>query len=448
MEKKTIDLALLKKAQQGHKESLSALAELARSDILAYLHRLTLDAHTAEDLCQETLMQMLKSLPTLRLPTIKTFWAWMYKTAFSKVSHQFRNQGNRRLQNKMNTDSRFLRQISARGPSGSQALIRKELTTAVYEAMDSIKLGYRNILTLRCFQNLSYAEIATINGGTELQARLLFFRAKCSLRHQLASRGFKKKTQFLPALTLFAALTSSQSKAATATLVKAATLNVSAGTMALGLATTKVGVGVIVITTACIIGGAASLDTSTPKSDVPMAAPIQLKNLDKTLLDRLRSSNFQRPASIGKSNNLDGNGFPWADRSLKGPSKLRIDMPDLLIRKSEQDRRAVVLADGRWIVFHFQNPIIDGPGADIIIAGWSDPPPVLDVFGAQSSSFRLTKFTRLDDTWGRCLFGYDLSQVPNLVGPQIVRLIGTHNQGPHQGFELNDIRANCSKENN
>ena len=441
MEKKTIDLALLKKAQQGHKESLSALAELARSDILAYLHRLTLDAHMAEDLCQETLMQMLKSLPTLRLPTVKTFWAWMYKTAFSKVSHQFRNQGNRRLQNQTTTDSRLLRQISAPDPSGSQALIHKELTTAIYEAMDSIKLGYRNILTLRCFQNLSYNEIALVTGGTELQARLLFFRAKRSLRHQLASRGFKKKTQLLPALTLFAALTSSQSKVATATLVKAATLNVSAGTMALGLATTKVGVAVIVIATACIIGGATSLDTFTAKSDVPMAAPIRLKNLDKTLLDRLRSSNFQRPVSIVKSNDLDGSGFPWADRSIKGPSIARADVPELLIRRPEQDRRTVILADGRWIVFHFQNPIIDGPGADIIIAGWSDPPPIIEVYDTQNNAFRLTNPTHLMDTWNRHLFGYDLAQMPNPIQPQIVRLIGTHNQGPHQGFELHEIRA-------
>jgi hypothetical protein len=47
---KIIDIALLKKAQQGHEESLSILSELTRRDVLAYLNRLTLDPNLAEDL--------------------------------------------------------------------------------------------------------------------------------------------------------------------------------------------------------------------------------------------------------------------------------------------------------------------------------------------------------------------------------------------------------------
>ena len=70
MENKTIDIALLKKARQGHEESLSILSELTRRDVLAYLNRLTLDLNLAEDLCQETMLQMLKSLPQLRITTV------------------------------------------------------------------------------------------------------------------------------------------------------------------------------------------------------------------------------------------------------------------------------------------------------------------------------------------------------------------------------------------
>jgi RNA polymerase sigma-70 factor (ECF subfamily) len=442
MRHKTIDLTLLKKAQQGHKENLSILSELARQDIFAYLYRLTLDVHAAEDLCQETMLQMLKSLPHLRIISVMSFWAWLYKTAFSKVSHQFRNQGKTRIQKRTFSDNDFMKQVPANGKSVSDDLIRKELTTAIYEAMNSIKIKYRNILALRCFQNLSYNEIALVTGGSELQARLLFYRAKRSLRHQLATRGFRQKGQLLSALSLFAALTAGSSKSASATtVVSTASLNVSAGIAALDLATTKTGVISIIVAATCITIGVINRDALIGGVNEPVPVRRRLKNENPNLLNLLQNPDFHRPSSIGKSNDPNGNGFFWTDRSQKRPSEPHTDIRELLIRRSEQDLHAVILSDARWIDFRFQNPIINGPGADIIIAGWSDPPPVLEVFGAQNSPFRLTKFTRLDDTWGRCLFGYDLSQVPNLVGPQIVRLIGTHNQGPHHGFELNDIRA-------
>lgn len=178
MPEKTVDLALLQKAQQGHRESLCALAQLVRADLLAYLRRLTLDVHVAEDLCQETLLQMLKSLPNLELASGRSFWAWLYKTAFSRVSHEFRDQGGTRLRHRTAADLDLLNQVPAREPGGLQALMRKELAAAVYGAMDSLTLRHRNILTLRCLQGLSYSEIAVTTGGTELQARLLFFRAK------------------------------------------------------------------------------------------------------------------------------------------------------------------------------------------------------------------------------------------------------------------------------
>lgn len=311
MKEKTVDLALLQRAQQGHKESLSALAELARNDVFVYLRRLTLDVHVAEDLCQETLVQMLESLPRLRIATVKAFWAWMYKTAFSRVSHHFRSRGRARLHSPTTLDGGLLSQIPAHGPSGPQALMHKELTTAIYEAMDSIALRYRNILTLRCFQDLSYAEIALATGGTELQARLLFFRAKRSLRHQLASRGFKEKGHLLPAMSLFAALTAGQSKALSApALVGAATLDVSAGTLALGIATSKAGVTVLVVAAACMVGATAGLGPFTPSRDAPKVVEAGGQNEDRSLLDLLQSPGFVRPATMGKSRGPDGRGFP------------------------------------------------------------------------------------------------------------------------------------------
>ncbi len=442
MRKKTIDLILLQKAQGGHKESLCVLATQARREMYVYLLRLTLDDHISEDLCQETIVQMLKSLPKLRIPTVKAFWAWMYKTAFSTVSRQFRDQGGNRVRNRTTSDDRLLHQIQASEPSGSQVLMHKELTAAVWEAMDSVKLRYRHILTLRCFQDLSYAEIASITGGTELQARLQFFRAKQSLRRQLASRGFRSKSQLLPALTLFGALTAGLSKTASAgTMVKVTSLQVSAGATALGIATSKVGVATVVIASVLLVGGATSISAFMSHPNAPHAVPQKIKNLDTTLLDRLQSSDFQRPSSLGKTKKSVRPGLFWTDHARKGKPQPNADVRELLVTREEQDLRAVLLPQDRRIDFWFPSPIIDRPGADIVLAGWSAPPPVLEVHGPEKQVFRIAKPTVLHDSWNRRLFGYDLSQLPTPLTTRRLRVIGAAGQRPQQGFELHEIRA-------
>jgi RNA polymerase sigma-70 factor (ECF subfamily) len=440
MRQKIIDITLLKKAQQGHKESLSILSETARQDILAYLYRLTLDSHVAEDLCQETMLQMLKSLPQLRITNVISFWAWLYKTAYSKICRQYRDQGRTRIQKRTFSDADLIKTMPSNGESISHDLIRKELSAAIFEAMDSLKIKYRNILTLRCFQNLSYAEIAQTSGSSELQARLLFFRAKRSLRLQLASRGYKKKEQLFSALSLFAALTAGTSRSASAAAsINATSLSVPTGIAALSMVTTKTGILSMITVAACITVGVANRDALTPEIKKPMPVYNRVKKEDLTLLDHLNSPDFQRPSSIGKLK--VPNDFLWTDRSNKGPSEPDADIIELLIKRTKLDQRAVILPTGYGIFFQFQNPIIDRPGADIIIAGWAEPPPLVEVFDSQNRSVTLKNPTQLTDTWNRSIFGYDITELPGDFFANSVRISGTHSEGPHQGFELNDIRA-------
>lgn len=442
MRQNTIDLTLLKKAQQGHEESMSILSELARKDILAYLNRMTLDANLAEDLCQETMLQMLKSLPRLRITAVMSFWAWLYKTAYSMVSRHFRDQGRTRVRRRTFVNNDFMKQMPADGKSISDDLIRKELAVAIYDAMDSIKIKYRNVLALRCFQNLSYNEIAMTTGGSELQARLLFFRAKRSLRRQLATRGYKKKGQLLSALSLFAAITAGSSRSASAAaIVKAASLNVSVGTIAMGIATTKVGIISMITIATCITAGVASRDAFTRGMDEPRPVYGRVKSEDSSLFDLLQEFNFRPPSSIGKANAPDDNGFLWTDRSYKGPSEPGANLVELLIDRAKLDRRAVILPADSWILMHFQNPLIDGVGADIIVAGWVGPAPQIEVFSSEGKILQFAKLTQLMDTWDRNIYGYDLAELPGDFVVNAVRIIGTHSDGPHQGFELNEIRA-------
>ncbi|MFC1652673.1 sigma-70 family RNA polymerase sigma factor, partial [Planctomycetota bacterium] len=245
-----IDSQLIKQAQLGQRESLAQLTELAQRDIYAFLYRMTLDDHLAQDLCQDTLMQIVKSLPQAVIENKDMFWAWTYKIAVSKVTRHFRLRGNKRIEHATRADSEQLKGHCSTNEDGLHHLMRQELGQVISKAMDQLTPHYRGILALRCFNQLSYAQIATIMGSTDLRVRVAFFRARQALRQQLKRSGYKKM-DLLPALGLFAAFTcAGTSKTATAASVSTSTLHV--GGVATALATLGSKLGVTASALVCI----------------------------------------------------------------------------------------------------------------------------------------------------------------------------------------------------
>jgi RNA polymerase sigma factor (sigma-70 family) len=245
---KTLSLDVIHLAQRGDPDSQGLVAELIRPKVYAYIYRMTLDAHVAEDLCQETMVSLVENLTHLTVKAPSYLWAWVYKAALNQIRDNYRHQRAAQdgITQVKQTSSRFVGNDQV-GPTGPERAIRKELLSAVSKAVRGLKLQYRNVLTLRCFQQLSYAEIAQATGNSELGVRMLFFRAKQSLARQLARDGFDK-SQLLPALTLFAAATLAPAEKATAAAISAGAIHTGLGVKLLAtLGTTKVGVGVAAV---------------------------------------------------------------------------------------------------------------------------------------------------------------------------------------------------------
>ncbi|MCP4260733.1 MAG: RNA polymerase sigma factor, partial [Planctomycetes bacterium] len=212
---KELNIQTIHQAQAGNSQSLSAVGEQVRKKVNTYIYRLTLDYHLAQDLTQETVLEMIKGLPKLEVHHVSGFWGWIFRTALGKVQHHFRLQGARRLAQKTTSDDFVLESQAGDDNNPLNALVSEEIRKTVLGALQAIKIKYRNILILRCFENLSYGQIAGIMGGSELRSRLLFFRAKHSLKNQLERHGFKRG-HLLAALTIFAGLTVGEGKKAVA----------------------------------------------------------------------------------------------------------------------------------------------------------------------------------------------------------------------------------------
>jgi hypothetical protein len=135
---------------------------------------------------------------------------------------------------------------------GLDYLMRRELSDTIFQAMAKLKLMYRNILILRCFEQMSYAEIADLLGCKELRARVLFFRAKYLLKKQLSQRGFGREL-LLTSLGLFGLMTASTKAASAAGTVTATSLDVGFTATLIGAAGTKLGIAIMTAMTALIL---------------------------------------------------------------------------------------------------------------------------------------------------------------------------------------------------
>jgi len=178
MEKTVDHVRLVKRAKLGDKESLDRLTELAVERLRVDIFRLTLREDLAEDVVQETLFEMLRVLKDLK--DAHRFWPWLYKIALNKVRQHYRVEKRRQTV----TVSAAEQKDSQRSSEHVMAeAISRELRDIVLGAMRRLKPRQRAILTMRCYREMGYSQIAESMGCSEFAAKMLFYRAKKSLRN-------------------------------------------------------------------------------------------------------------------------------------------------------------------------------------------------------------------------------------------------------------------------
>ena len=97
---------LVREAGQGDKESMERLIKETHSKLFAYLYRLTMDYHLAEDMLQQVQTEIVMSLWRLQKPD--RFWPWIYKHAWGMVQQHFRETQRRREVSMTNLEQTFL----------------------------------------------------------------------------------------------------------------------------------------------------------------------------------------------------------------------------------------------------------------------------------------------------------------------------------------------------
>ena len=243
---------IVAKAQQGDRTTIGLLVEIAEPRLLTYIFRLTLSRDLAEELCQKTLLKMVQSLKTLK--NIDQFWYWLLRHAMGEVQHYYRDQKRRHEVEMEALNREYFKQYVARNHNdGLDESARIELSEIVYQAIAQLKFTYRSILVMRCFEEMSFAEIAQLMNCKEFGARVLFFRAKHALKQHLYRNGFGKE-MLLTGLGLFGILSLSSKATSTVCSVNTASLNVGITATLAGALGTRMGITVITAISAILTG--------------------------------------------------------------------------------------------------------------------------------------------------------------------------------------------------
>jgi len=258
----TDTITLVRQAQQGHPEARRDLVEIVEARLAEYVGRLTLDRDLTTDIVQESIAEMLKILNTLKDP--ERFWCWLYTITLNKVRAHYRQHWRHKGTSLSQVKQDWL---EADHQDVLAELVTEELKQIVVRAICELEPRQRAVLTMRCYDQMSYAQISETMGCTQLGARALFHRAKKTLGRLLNSHGIDKSA--LPVALLFFGKLSARSQAAVAGVsITASTLQVGPWAPLAALAAKPV--TVVILLVAAIIGAGGVLMTgSGVRSEAP-----------------------------------------------------------------------------------------------------------------------------------------------------------------------------------
>lgn len=164
------DPALIDAFRQGDEFAFVALYDRYKGAVYAYCAKMLLDRAQAEDLLQETFARAYEHRE--RLLNSTSFKAWLFTIARNQCLNALRKKGR---------EVGFTPEAPeppGRGATPFQNLLKSEQAELVSRTLEQLSPSYREVVVLREYQNLSYAEIAAVTKTTVSSVKSRLFKAR------------------------------------------------------------------------------------------------------------------------------------------------------------------------------------------------------------------------------------------------------------------------------
>lgn len=174
------DEVLLAGYAQGDERAFGQLMDRHRQALFGYLHRLTGDCATAEDLLQETFLRVVDNL--WRFVPGKSFRTWLYAIATNLARNELRRRKRRAWESARDLDEENPG-IGTEDPLAK--MVREENAARLAQCLGSLNGIHRTVFVLRLCEGLSYDEIAEIVKCKPETARTRMFHALEKLKNAM-----------------------------------------------------------------------------------------------------------------------------------------------------------------------------------------------------------------------------------------------------------------------
>jgi RNA polymerase sigma-70 factor (ECF subfamily) len=176
---------LLQQAKSGSPEALNRLYEHCAGRLLALIRlRLGKDLRSrleSRDILQATLLKSLEHLGELKGNDTRSLMAWLARIAEHEIRDcaDFHHRQRRDAAREMPIDDEA--PLPALTRSALSRVILDEQGAQLEEALESLSVSHREIILLRKFEELSFADIGRRLGKSEDACRMLLARAMTAL---------------------------------------------------------------------------------------------------------------------------------------------------------------------------------------------------------------------------------------------------------------------------
>ena len=176
---------LLNRAKAGSPDALNRLYERCAGRVLAFIRlRLGRDLRSrleSRDILQATLLKSFERIHELKADETRSLIAWLARIAEHEIrdcaDFHHRQRRDRERETALDDDA----PLPALTRSALSRVILDEQAAQLEDAIESLTPSYRDVILLRKFEELSFAEIGERLGKSEDACRMLLARAMTAL---------------------------------------------------------------------------------------------------------------------------------------------------------------------------------------------------------------------------------------------------------------------------
>lgn len=182
----TSDEDLLEAARKGDAESLEALITRYQPRVLRFGSRMCGDSEDAQDVAQETLLTMARSLREFRGESSVSTWLYTIARSFCIKKRRRSKFAPAHPISLDAPEGEHLQGLPDLGPSPERAAYGREIGAALDASIAALDPGHREVLLLRDVEGLSAPEVGTVLGLSIDAVKSRLHRARLAVRQHVA----------------------------------------------------------------------------------------------------------------------------------------------------------------------------------------------------------------------------------------------------------------------